>query len=340
MLIKKFTKSIRKVQKEAREYYAGEIGIQAEKFVEILVLDGCFIIELFRKKSYSNLRDKCDPIFTMSCLLQFLYHDLILLENQIPWMVLEILFNKTITSIDKKPLVELAIDFFGNIFSTKPTPTQPLLSVNQNHGRSKHILDLLRNSLVLNSSVTKQRSYQWEPMLSATNLQDSGITFKVNFHSDSILDIQFCKKTGVMVIPTLLIQETTETVFRNLVSLEQCCPNYEPIVTSYAVLLDNLINTNADIQILCKSKTIVNWMNMDDATRFFNRLYIDTFVKENYYLRLTNEVNEYCGRSWHRHRRVLVRDYFNHPWALISVIAASTALILTFLQTVFGIIKG
>ena len=262
-----------------------------------------------------------------------------MLENQIPWLVLEILFNKTITSIDKKPLVQLAMDFFGNIFSTQPTPIQRLLSFSPNHG-SKHILDLLRNSLVLNSSITKEKSYQWQPMPSATSLQDSGITFNVNLVSESILDIKFCKKKGIMAIPTLLIQETTETVFRNLISLEQCCPNYEPIITSYAVLLDNLINTNADIQVLSKSKTIVNWMNIDDATRFFNRLYIDTFVKENYYLKLTNDVNEYCGRSWHRHRRVLMRDYFKHPWALISVIAASTALILTFLQTLFAIIKG
>ena len=45
--IRKFTKSIHKVHKDAREYYAGDIGMKTEKLVEILILDGCFIIELF-----------------------------------------------------------------------------------------------------------------------------------------------------------------------------------------------------------------------------------------------------------------------------------------------------
>ncbi|PON61349.1 hypothetical protein PanWU01x14_147260 [Parasponia andersonii] len=97
--------------------------MKEDKFVEVLVLDLCFIIELFRKKSNEDLKEEGDPIFTMSCLLQFLRHDLILLENQIPWLVLDILFKLTkTTSIDAKPLIELVIDFFGDIFQiTKPS---------------------------------------------------------------------------------------------------------------------------------------------------------------------------------------------------------------------------
>ena len=53
------------------------------------------------------------------------------------------------------------------------------------------------------------------------------------------------------------------------------------IITSYAVLLDKLINTNEDIKIVENSKAIVNWMNIDKATKFFNNF--DTFVKEKYY---------------------------------------------------------
>ncbi|EXC31343.1 hypothetical protein L484_017623 [Morus notabilis] len=348
LMIKTLTEAINKKRKEARQYYAGPIGMEEDKFVEVLVLDGCFIVELLRKKAYEGLRDRengqeRDPIFSMSCLLQYLWHDLLLLENQIPWMVLDILYGLTTTPIDdEKPLVQLVIEFFGNIFSTSPPPIEPLLS---SPHPGKHILDLLRNSLVLNSSIIHQNktnsdtiSCELEPMRSATSLEESGIKFKM-CASKSILDIKFHEKQGVLEIPTLFIQETTETVFRNLISLEQCCPNYDPIITSYAVLLDNLINSKDDMEILCKSKAIYNWLNIDDATRFFNKLYIDTFVKETFYIELTHQVNEYCRYPWHKYRRVLMRDYFKHPWAFISVIAATTALILTFLQTLFPIIK-
>ncbi|KAK8689429.1 hypothetical protein V6N13_088150 [Hibiscus sabdariffa] len=40
--------AIREIQQEARECYGGPVEFSDEEFVKILVLDGCFIIELFR----------------------------------------------------------------------------------------------------------------------------------------------------------------------------------------------------------------------------------------------------------------------------------------------------
>ncbi|XP_062104586.1 UPF0481 protein At3g47200-like [Humulus lupulus] len=335
MLIRKFTEAISDIHSDARGYYAGAIDMKANDFVDMLLLDGCFIIELFRKNAYqSDLIDKEDPIFTMSCLLQFLHHDLILLENQIPWLVLDILFNLTKTPIDQKSLAQLAMDFFPSLLKNKALR---LDSSSADIQKSRHILDLYRNSLISKSGVRQESKHDWQHIRAATGLRDSGIKFEVNTTAESVLDISFIPKRGVMSIPPLLIQETTETVFRNLISLEQCCPNYKPIITCYAVLLDNLIDTSADIQVLEKNKVIDNWLNVDDATKFFNRLYIDTYVKENYYYDLTREVNLYCRKHWHKYQRILKRDYFKHPWAFISVIAACVALILTFLQTFYAI---
>ena len=101
-MYRKLLDSIKKVEGKARDCYAGNIDQNVAvtgNFVEMLVVDGCFIIELFRKDSKVEKEDD-DPIFSMSCMLQFLHHDLILLENQIPWFALEILFEKT-----KGPLI-------------------------------------------------------------------------------------------------------------------------------------------------------------------------------------------------------------------------------------------
>ena len=108
----------------------------------------------------------------------------------------------------------------------------------------------------------------------------------------SILDITFEK--GVLEMSPLFIQETTEPLFRNLISFDQCCPKVESVITSYAILMDNLINTNKDMEILCKNKVIENWLNVEDATRFFNQLYDDTYIKENFYACLTKDVNDHC----------------------------------------------
>lgn len=176
----------------------------------------------------------------------------------------------------------------------------------------------------------------WQHMPCATSLVEAGIKFR-RVESKSILDIKF--KDGVLEIPPLPIEEATETVFRNLISFEQCYPDCEARFTSYAVLIDNLINTAKDVDILCENKIIDNWLNPQDAVPFFNKLYHNTFCPKYYYQSLSREVNRYCQRRWPSWRAALVRNYFHTPWAIFSAMAAVILLILSLLQTVYSMKK-
>ncbi|XP_041006048.1 UPF0481 protein At3g47200-like [Juglans microcarpa x Juglans regia] len=266
----------------------------------------------------------------MSCMLQFLYHDLILLENQLPWMVLERLFGITVERRQSKPLMQLAVEFFANIFSSTPPPVvYPIQDI-------EHILDLFRRLLISSVGGEEERELGWQPMPSATSLVEAGVKFRRSEYK-SILDMKFIN--GVLEIPPLLIQETTETVFRNLVSFEQCYPNCDAWFTSYVVLVHNLINTAKDLDILCENEIIDNWSNLEDAAQFFNKIYSNTYVKKYHYLGLCQKVNRYCQRRWPRWRTVLVRNYFNTPWSTLSIMVVAMLLILLFLQALFTIIK-
>ncbi|KAK7854210.1 upf0481 protein [Quercus suber] len=314
--------------REAREYYGKPVDYTPDEFVKILVIDGCFIVELFRKDFYTELREEDDPIFTMSYMRQFLFHDLILLENQVPWMVLERLFNFTLDPRHKMPLIELAQDFFGNFYVSKPRSGYPPIQ------DIKHILDVFRKWLV--SPTEEERGHlDWTLLMpSATSLVEAGVKIKRR-ESKSILDMKF--NNGVLEIPGLYIHEITETFFRNLICFEQCFPNCEPRFTSYAVLIDNLINTAKDVDILCENKIIDNWLNPEDAVPFFNKLYYNAFLKEIYYQKVRQDLNNYCKRRWPRWRAVLVRNYFNTPWAILSTAVAAILLILSFTQTWYSI---
>lgn len=330
--LKGLIKSTRVIEKEARSCYAGPIDVGVEDFVRMLVIDGCFLIELFRKDHdhENHPREDDDPIFNMSCMKQYLYHDLILAENQIPWLVLENLFNMTADPENTTTLAQLALKFFDNIFSFHPPRKLP------SYQGQKHLLDLLRNWLVLSSGKEENGETGWEPIPSVTNLVDAGIKLKAG-ESSSILDIKF--ENGVLEIPPLLIQETTEVIIRNLISYEQCCPKCTDRITSYAVLLDNLINTNKDMDTFTGSGIIDNWLNPDEATQFFNKLYQDAYLKKYYYLKLCQEMNRYHQRRFPRWRALLMSNYLGTPWAIVSIFAAATLLILTIVQTIFTIIK-
>ena len=204
-----------------------------------------------------------------------------------------------------------------------------------------HILDLLRGELVSSYDDTDQTesstSIEGEKELMipcVTRLLEAGVKFKKG--SGGIMNINFTN--GNFEIPPLLILETTETMFRNLIAFEQCYRNCETKITSYAVLMDSLINTGKDVEYLVENGIIVDWLSAEDASQFFNRLYNDTSLPKFYYTKLVKSVHDHYIRKRHRWRATLMRQYFTSPWSVISLIGAIILLVLTFLQT-FYLIK-
>ncbi|XP_065617815.1 UPF0481 protein At3g47200 [Quercus suber] len=274
---------------------------------------------------------KDDPIFNKFSMKKFLLHDLILLENQVPWMVLTRLFNLTTGPEHRYPLSELAINYFNSIFSLSPPYIHSTCIED-----IKHIPDVLRKWMI--SSIHEEvegSPLSSETIPSATSLDESGIKLIMR-ESRSILDIKFDK--GVLEIPPLLINDTTEAAFRNLISFEQCYPKCPARSTSYAIFIDRLINSAKDAELLGKYKIVENWLSPDDAAQLFNKLYLNNNVNENYYQSLSRDLNSYCNQRWPRWRAGLVRNYFNTPWAILSTIATAMLLILAFVQTWYTVI--
>lgn len=91
--LEEFLKSIAPLEKEARECYSETIQLDSHEFLEMLVLDGCFIIELFRKVGRLVPFEPDDPLVTMAWILPFFYRDFLKLENQVPFFILQQLFE-------------------------------------------------------------------------------------------------------------------------------------------------------------------------------------------------------------------------------------------------------
>uniref|UniRef100_A0A803Q6T1 Uncharacterized protein n=1 Tax=Cannabis sativa TaxID=3483 RepID=A0A803Q6T1_CANSA len=97
-----------------------------------------------------KLIEKQDPIFGVNS-MSTLNRDLFLLENPIPWFVLDCLFQKTrTTSGVKLSLIKLGTSYLGNLISREAGKYQ---EVEDHKWENKHILDLLRNSLILPSII-------------------------------------------------------------------------------------------------------------------------------------------------------------------------------------------
>ncbi|KAF8378115.1 hypothetical protein HHK36_029452 [Tetracentron sinense] len=329
-----FIKEISELEKSARDCFAEPINLEGDKFVEMMVVDGCFIIELFRKhNSQTVLVDKNDPTFNMPWVQLALQNDLLLLENQLPWCVLECLFNLTTTVHHQQgtpSLANLALKFFHYMMLMTVT-AKP-----NSRFETKHLLDLVRSSLLSPIADTEADYTGWEVIPSVTDLLQSGVRFKTG-NPENILNVKF--KKGVLEIPSIILQENAETIFRNLIAFEQCDHERTNRITSFAILLDNLINTSKDVDFLSQKGIIVNFLSSEDISLFFNRLYNDALVNQFYYGTLCRDLNKYRQKPWNRRCATLKREYFNTPWSILSFIAALMILLFTFTQTLFTILS-
>lgn len=72
-----------------------------------MLVDGCFVLELLMRSSIIKKNEKkrelSDPIFRNNLKVRDIVHDLLQLENQIPFFVLEHLFRLTVERIQNRP---------------------------------------------------------------------------------------------------------------------------------------------------------------------------------------------------------------------------------------------
>ncbi|KAG2726294.1 hypothetical protein I3760_01G106000 [Carya illinoinensis] len=94
--VETYITALREMEERARKCYVECISQTPDEFIEMMLLDGCFIIELFRKcaRIYLETRDEeYDPIFQTEWMLNSISRDLLLFENQLPFFVLAKLFD-------------------------------------------------------------------------------------------------------------------------------------------------------------------------------------------------------------------------------------------------------
>ncbi|XP_025013649.2 UPF0481 protein At3g47200 [Ricinus communis] len=324
-----FLASIAAKVKNCLEFYGDEVKMPRDHFVEMLVIDGCFIIELFRRFVKIVPTNADDPLFKMPWVRKVLVTDLLLLENQLPWFVLDCLFNLTKSDNDSErtPLPQLAHNFFrGSALRTRVIQVDLRL-------QNKHLLDFQRNIILLGSEEFEDGHFL--PIPCVTELLQAGVDFAVG-ETHNLMNITF--KNGVLTIPPVRVLDNAESLLRNLIAYEQCDKNLGDRITSYAGFLDNLINTNEDIDYLRRKGIVTCFLSAEDVSAFFNRLYNDVHIVHSPFTKVSLEIIAYYNSHWPRWRTRLTRDYFNTPWSIISVIGAVVILVLTFLQTLYAML--
>ncbi|CAL9151448.1 unnamed protein product [Musa hybrid cultivar] len=297
-----------------------------------------------------------NPITSTWYTLPAIARDMLMLENQLPFFLLQTLFD---SAYPGKPvhLKRHALEFFRETFMNREMKlisgdVYHLLHMihfsisppekNQDDGEPFVFcwpLQLMKKSRHLSKDYLlgtdhQTRQLKWIP--SATQLMEAGVHFRKK-KATNLLDITF--HNGVMEIALLQIDDSTETFLRNLIAFEQCSKNVSLHVTAYAALMDCIINTAADVALLQQHGIIVSGLgDGKQVANLFNQLCKEvTLDYENSYVSgIYKDVNKHWTNKYNQWRARLNHDYFSNPWAVISVFAAILLFGLAITQTIYS----
>ncbi|XP_020228428.1 UPF0481 protein At3g47200 [Cajanus cajan] len=323
---------IEEIELPFRRCYSDPLEFSKEDLVKIIFVDSGFIIELFWKCYYDELA-KDDMFIRNPWLFTNIKLDLLLLENQLPFFVLDSLFNSCISSPSSiiPSFIELTFEYFADFNRSN------LLYDNV---RIRHFTDLIRTFHLRSEPGPPRHLELVKHLPSATDLLEVGVRFRAKVKSTCLLDLNFSK--GVLEIPQLIVEYWTEPLFRNMIALEQCHYPFESYITDYANVMDFLVNTSTDVDILIKTEVLVNRLGdtIPVANMFNGLLNNITQTSGNpSYLAICRELNAFYRNPYQHLKWTLRRDYFRTPWQTAVNIGGIFLLILTLVQSVCSVLQ-
>ncbi|KAL1550548.1 UPF0481 protein [Salvia divinorum] len=324
-----------------------------DKFLQLMIIDGCFILEILRAtniSTFSDIRDYAanDPVFSSHgdlYVVPYLKRDVLMLENQLPMLVLLKLVDVQKDQFLNEDLTRRILKFFHqytpakyiHVFSHSPhildgnrgkTGTDPLFPTSDSHQQGS-VPHIYRKCLLLK----EPRRHKVKPggghigddefsiIRSATELVAGGITIKMS-ESRSLTDISFNYVDRVLKLPQIVVDESMESVYLNQMAFERFH-----------------IGRSSDMSILQRCGVIQSAVGSeeDEVVKLFQLLSKDvTLDPESSLDEVHRQVSAYCRKPWSQWRAEIARTYFTDPWAITA--AAVLLFVLTTVQTIFSVL--
>ncbi|KAJ0792347.1 hypothetical protein HanOQP8_Chr01g0017041 [Helianthus annuus] len=290
------------------------------EITDMMIMDACLILEFLIKVLTSKAI--IEGILHSNVIL----HDLVLLENQIPFFILDEIFQCTVLKFrPNAPLLQLInpVLAYANIFKERININA--ISVNNTH----HILSLLHQCYKPSVNIITTPTPTAIP--SVVNLDRAGVKFKPNKYPTWLMGMEVklymfpcffgSLSKPTLRIPVLKIFYSTEMVLRNLIAYEQSGRTHS-YVTSYAVAMDMLVDTQEDAEKLVDSGVLVNNIGSKDVVaNMINSICKGPILADFFYEEQWVKLSKYCDAYWLKYIANLKRTYFSSPWNIIALVA-------------------
>ncbi|XP_020085753.1 UPF0481 protein At3g47200-like [Ananas comosus] len=325
-----FYTKVGEVAGEARSCYADrfEDMISEKEFTDMMFFDGCFLLEFISRDSRPSSFLK-RWMTTRDYRYNLIFRDLMLLENQIPWVVLEALMS----------LRPVPINEFIQLFPvTADVDFNGLLTKGEGSGHKPcHLLDLVHERYLGPKMEQKDKNVAsgMSFFSSATDLAEVGVRIRASktFH---FRDISFHRDLlfGRLSLPPIVIDDLTPVLIANMVAFEWCTVDESDYgVGSYLSLLALLMSGEEDVKEL-RSKMIMRSLLSDRRTLDFFESLSPHLLPGDSYTHVLVCLNDYYRK---RRVRVLVHKFIYKNFKFILAATSAVIFFVTILQTIFTV---
>ncbi|GJN25637.1 hypothetical protein PR202_gb13490 [Eleusine coracana subsp. coracana] len=314
-----------------------------EKFLEMMIMDGCFQLEVMRATAISELNRgqvndyaPNDSIFSRHGVLYrvpYIRGDMLMIENQLPLLLLKNLLAVEQSETPADHVVNRLVLKFLSPSSRMP-PTAISLGL--------HPLDVYRRSMlygVYQRPLAFPDAPETDMIRSAAELYEAGIRLKKS-STESLHDIRF--RHGVLKLPAVRVDDsTTELVLLNLIAFELLHVGAGNDVTAYAFFMNSIVRSARDVALLSSQGIILNLVGSDEAVvDLFHSISKDAVLEpDGVITSVQRQVNAHCQKPWNTWRANIIRNYFRSPTSFINFVAATIVLLMTIVQTVYAIVS-
>ncbi|KAG6672094.1 hypothetical protein I3842_16G040400 [Carya illinoinensis] len=340
---KRCLQRIRELEVDIRKCYSEEFEVDGIEFLEMMVLDACFIIEIIEMVGSLGRVDFSESLAALEWIVPYFYRDFLLLENQIPFFVLEEIYalTRNISVEESRRKLKLAaLGFFKNGMKRSDSILGFIIMNFDQIGTVTvlHLLDLVRSSLIPSNFPQRKKFLSDTPFIHCiSKLRLAGIKVSPG-KAPSLLEVKF--QRGVIKVPNIAIDDLMRCLLLNCVAFEQCHQRSSKYFTVYATFLDCLVNTSEDVEYLGKCNVIDNYLADDsEAADFINRAGKDLVLNVNhgfYLQKLFEDVEKHYKNRWMWKWANFKREYFNKPWLLLSAAGGILLVVATSFQAVMA----
>ncbi|XP_052136760.1 UPF0481 protein At3g47200-like [Oryza glaberrima] len=352
--LREFMAAVEEIAEQLRAAYEDldDERWSGEEFVELMLTDGCFLLEVMRAFQLQREGKKeeveeggdyeaDDPVFSEHGYLYLrcdIISDVLVMENQLPLLLLDKLCHVAYAdNLQEEECLRInddsVLSFLFSSSDDAPAIDGPL---------GLHPVDVVQRNIRGTCHQNSGRRSNGVFMIPcAAELQEAGIRFKVaaaDAGGGFAGAITF--RGGMLTIPLLHVMDSTESMFLNLMAFERMHPGAGNDAMAAVIFLDNLIDTARDVALLKSRGIISNLFGSDEAVAaLFNELSRGAVMSPHSSLYgVQRQVIAHCKKRRNRWRASLVHSYFRNPWVFISLVAAFVLLAATVMQTIYTVI--